>query len=771
MEIKNCKILFIVNTPSPYRVDFFNELGKKTNLTVVFETSFSSERDNSWKSYNITNFKAIFFNSKRIGVASAMPFGFKKIIKQLYPMSQFTEIFICNYSSIIGCLFVRYCIKHHLPYIIEGDGAFAKTKKDLKEFVKRHIISNAKMCLATSDVHVDYYLRYGCQAEDIIKYPFSSVTDKDIQTIKDDPHDITVLSNKFGVDLSKKTIISVGQFIDRKNFDITIQVAKMMSHYNFLLVGSGPFKKHYQDYISKNDLCNVTIIDFLKKKDLFSLMSCCSVFLLPTKEDIWGLVVNEALSCGIPVITTSNCLAGLELIKNGENGFVIPSNETNNIYTYINAINALLEIDQKTLKQNCYSVASKYTIEQMSNKHCEIIKNEQDIKKVLFLGYLESQDKVLSGMSVAGNKMQYGLINGIIDNKKIRIKCISIKPIAPFPKDVFYSKKEISNVDQRINVFNVPFINVSGLKQFFQSKAIRKYASKTIYKYGVDCVLTFNCFPQIGRSFNYIKRKHSIPIIVYLADCPIPQIKMRGIRKAYRNSFDKKTLSSMKYADAFVLINKYISQKYNILQNYIIIEGGIEEHLLQKEPSKDKKEDIVFSGALSNYNGLIELIKCFETNNLHGQKLFIYGRGELENECLKHQTESIVFKGFVSNSEMLNIERNSRFLILLRDPTDEISKVTFPSKIFEYMSTGTPIICSNLDTLSDEYNQYLNIIKWGDIQYMSIQIKECLSKDYNVLVDKAKSGRLFLAKNKTWLNQANKITSFIIKVIDEYGEK
>lgn len=46
------KILFITNLPSPYRVDFFNELGKKIDLTVCYERESSSERDAKWINKN-----------------------------------------------------------------------------------------------------------------------------------------------------------------------------------------------------------------------------------------------------------------------------------------------------------------------------------------------------------------------------------------------------------------------------------------------------------------------------------------------------------------------------------------------------------------------------------------------------------------------------------------------------------------------------------------------------------------------------------------------
>ena len=68
------RILFITNVPSPYRVDFFNELGKSCELTVLFEKSFSAERDDSWKQQNFINFNGIILKGKSIGTDKALCF-------------------------------------------------------------------------------------------------------------------------------------------------------------------------------------------------------------------------------------------------------------------------------------------------------------------------------------------------------------------------------------------------------------------------------------------------------------------------------------------------------------------------------------------------------------------------------------------------------------------------------------------------------------------------------------------------------------------------
>ena len=76
------RVLFFTNVPSPYRVEFFNELGKLCELTVVFEKKTSNERDKSWGEYKFETFNGVFLPGISISTDSAFCFGFKKIIKE-----------------------------------------------------------------------------------------------------------------------------------------------------------------------------------------------------------------------------------------------------------------------------------------------------------------------------------------------------------------------------------------------------------------------------------------------------------------------------------------------------------------------------------------------------------------------------------------------------------------------------------------------------------------------------------------------------------------
>ena len=60
------RVLFLTNIPSPYRVEFFNELGKGCNLTVAFEGECATDRNVNWIGSSAEYFDAIYMRGKRI---------------------------------------------------------------------------------------------------------------------------------------------------------------------------------------------------------------------------------------------------------------------------------------------------------------------------------------------------------------------------------------------------------------------------------------------------------------------------------------------------------------------------------------------------------------------------------------------------------------------------------------------------------------------------------------------------------------------------------
>ncbi|EXM38186.1 hypothetical protein RASY3_02445 [Ruminococcus albus SY3] len=370
------KILWLANVPSPYRVDFFNELGKKCDLTVVFEKKTSDERDKSWLNYKFLTFKGIFLNGKSINTDTAFCPSIIRYLKKSYD-----EIIVTNVSSPTGMIAIQYMKFNHIKYWIEGDGGFPKNGKGIKEKIKRHFITGAYGYFSTGKSHDDYYLFYGANKGSIYKYPFTSLSNEDIKYAYNMIQlDKEKIKKQLKI-IEDKVVLSVGRFsYDRgygKGYDILMKSAENTPKgIGFYIVGDEPTEEFIKWKQSKK-LDNVHFVGFKNKKDLSYYYSAADVFVLMTRGDVWGLVINEAMSYGLPIISTAKCGAGLELIQSGVNGYIMDSYDFRRLGKLVIELCSNDDI-RKRMKDNNLEIAKEYTVEHMAEKHIDIFRKEKE---------------------------------------------------------------------------------------------------------------------------------------------------------------------------------------------------------------------------------------------------------------------------------------------------------------------------------------------------------------------------------------------------------
>lgn len=357
------RVLWITNLPSPYRVAFFNELGKMCDLTVLFETSISAERDASWGKLNIQTFQPIFLKGLKIGVSTAFC---PTIIKYISP--RYDRIVLTNFSTPTGMLAVNYLKWKKIPYCIESDGGFPGNGVGLKEKIKRWILPGAEMYFSTAKVHDEYYMKYGVDPKKIVRYPFTSIYDSDILSAPVSEETKYALRNELCM-REKKVVISVGRFIHQKGYDVLLDACRMMEKdIGFYIIGGKPTDE-YKKTIIDNHMNNIHFIDFMLKAELNRYLMAADIFVLPTRGDAWGLVVNEAMSNGLPVVTTDRCVAGLEMVRHGENGYIVPIENSKAL-----AEAMIKALDLKHIgAEKALCTARQYTIEKMAKRHYEIL--------------------------------------------------------------------------------------------------------------------------------------------------------------------------------------------------------------------------------------------------------------------------------------------------------------------------------------------------------------------------------------------------------------
>lgn len=370
------KIRYFTNIPSPYRINFFNELGKECDLEVIFEAEKAPKINTDWyKDNNISNFTPVFLKK---GIIEENKINYR-ILKYVIKNSDLLIFTNYSYLTEMFALIVAKILRK--KYILQIDGGIISHNESfLKKKLKNFLISNAYCYLSPSKESDNFLIYYGAVKNKINRYYFTSLYQKDIIEHPIKKEDKQKIKNDLMIK-EKKIILSVGQFIYRKGFDWMIHAYRNLDkEIGIYIIGGAPTQE-YLNLKNEHKMDNLYFIDFMDKNEILKWYRAADLFVLPTREDIWGLVINEALSQGLPTITTNKCVAGLELIVNNKNGFIVKCEDEDSLLQITESFFEKSESDICLMNKEALYIIKKYTIENMAKNQLNVIKNVLKMEK------------------------------------------------------------------------------------------------------------------------------------------------------------------------------------------------------------------------------------------------------------------------------------------------------------------------------------------------------------------------------------------------------
>ncbi|WP_082688848.1 glycosyltransferase family 4 protein [Ruegeria marisrubri] len=130
------------------------------------------------------------------------------------------------------------------------------------------------------------------------------------------------------------------------------------------IVGTGHLESELRQEAEKIKNGRISFLGFVNQSRLPSLFAACDVFVLPSEFEAWGLVVNEAMCAGLPVICSRECGCSHDLVKDGLNGHVFDVGDIGALY------NALSNVLSDGDRQASYSAASREIVARWSFREC-----------------------------------------------------------------------------------------------------------------------------------------------------------------------------------------------------------------------------------------------------------------------------------------------------------------------------------------------------------------------------------------------------------------
>jgi len=233
-----------------------------------------------------------------------------------------------------GAAAVRWARRNHRGVVVFDDARLEDVpRSQLVEFVKRRIYANVDAVLIPARSHLASYVHWGVPESRI----FTGVNVVDNGWYKSRAKIVRERSDSFREErsLPSRFFLGVGRHIARKNWEICLSAYRLyceqvpQTPWGLVLIGDGPDHSHLMDIVHRCQIPEIHMPGAIHGDELVGYYATADALVLPsTYGETWGLVVNEAMACGLPVLVSRCCGCAEALVRNGVNGWTFPPHDS-----------------------------------------------------------------------------------------------------------------------------------------------------------------------------------------------------------------------------------------------------------------------------------------------------------------------------------------------------------------------------------------------------------------------------------------------------------
>lgn len=394
-NISKKKVAIATNMVSPYREDLFNGLVSigyqvKVFVSVVKEVNRQWEVDIKRKRiYDIVLTKNISLKLKG-----------KRLQEHFLhlPISLFSDLLKYKPDVIISgelgprtVISLFYSKIYKIPLIswICVTTYTERNNSKLKTKIRKFIVNNS-FAICTNLTEARQYLKEILQIpeEKIFNTPYSIDNIKWANLVKNERLNAKEFRIRNNIDNNETVFLYIGQINRRKGINELINALKFIdSKYKnkivFLFIGGKLTRKQGEQF----DNCGIKYIDvqFVQYQNLALYYAAGDIFIFPTLEDEWGIVLNEAAASSLPIISSKYAGATVDIVIENLNGFIIDPYNSIEVAKSINKILNLELAQLKRMGEKSFEICRKLDITNIISNFNEAVNHVFDFRKKKYI--------------------------------------------------------------------------------------------------------------------------------------------------------------------------------------------------------------------------------------------------------------------------------------------------------------------------------------------------------------------------------------------------
>ena len=334
MPIEQRRVLILSEIIAPYRIPVFNALAREEHVDL--HVVFLSETDaglRQWRVYkNEIRFSYEVLPSTRLHAGKSSLLLNWKLRSHLEKFAP--DVIICGGYNYIASWEALWWAKNHRAEMIlwsESNRHDARSGRGWLESLKSYFLSRCDRFIVPGRASREYLQSFGVAEHDISTAPNAvdnTWFELQAEAVREQP-----AAFRAELALPNRFLLFVGRLVPEKGaFDLLDAYAKLeddiRSEIGLVFAGDGPSRRELERRAKSIRFGDIRFPGFLHREKLAGLYALAEVFILPTHSDPWGLVVNEAMACELPVIVSSVAGCSGDLVEDGRNGLIVPPRDS-----------------------------------------------------------------------------------------------------------------------------------------------------------------------------------------------------------------------------------------------------------------------------------------------------------------------------------------------------------------------------------------------------------------------------------------------------------
>lgn len=319
------KTIFLCDRMGPYHYARLNAANRLTDITAV---EFSAlDHTNPWEPFDNQGRcpRISLFEDRPITMQSrkAVINRVRSVIGELRPQ----VVVISGWDAPASLVALQWCLETGTPTVLMSESQQQDERRVWwKEAIKSRIVQLNNAGFAGGAPHKAYLNILGMPEERI--FTGCDIVDNDyfLQGSESARENAIALRKQY--DLPERYFLASSRFVQKKNLSRVLQAYALYLKsvrnipWKLVMLGDGPLKDEIVNLREELGLSEMVLMPgFAQYPDLPVYYGLAGAFVLASTSEQWGLVVNEALASGLPVIVSSRCGCAIDLVKNDHNGF------------------------------------------------------------------------------------------------------------------------------------------------------------------------------------------------------------------------------------------------------------------------------------------------------------------------------------------------------------------------------------------------------------------------------------------------------------------